>query len=70
MTPAEIQKVEKYLRKTFNLPAIEVRKRPKKQDSAEVYIKEEFLAVLSKDEEDGETTYHFQMAILADDLEA
>jgi hypothetical protein len=68
MTPAELQRVEKYLKKTFHLDSIVVKKRLKKEDSAEVYVDDEFVAVLSKDVEDGETTYHFQMAILADDL--
>ncbi len=68
MTPAEIKSVEKYLRKTFDLEAIEVRKRAKKQDSVEVFVKEEFVGVIYKDDEDNEITYQFQMAILADDL--
>ncbi len=68
MTPAEIKNLEAYLRKTFELNAIEIRKRQKKQDSVEVFVKDEFIGVISKDEEDNEVTYHFQMAILADDL--
>ncbi len=68
MTPAEIKSLEKYLRKTFSLEAIEVRKRAKKQDSVEVFVKEEFVGVIYKDDEDNEITYQFQMAILADDL--
>ena len=68
MTPAEIKSLEKYLRKTFDLEAIEVRKRTKKQDSVEVFVKEEFIGVIYKDDEDNEVSYQFQMAILADDL--
>ncbi len=68
MTPAEIKSLENYLRKTFNLEAIEVKKRAKKQDSVEVFVKEEFVGVIYKDDEDNEVTYQFQMAILADDL--
>ena len=68
MTPAEIKSLEKYLRKTFDLEAIEVRKRAKKQDSAEVFVKEEFVGIIYKDDEDNEVSYQFQMAILADDL--
>jgi hypothetical protein len=70
MTPAEIKSLENYLRKTFDLKAIEVRKRQKKQDSVEVFVKEEFVGVIYKDDEDNEITYQFQMAILADDLNA
>lgn len=68
MTPAEIKSLETYLRKIFELDAIEVRKRAKKQDSAEVFVKEEFIGVIYKDDEDDEVSYQFQMAILADDL--
>jgi hypothetical protein len=68
MTPAEIKSLENYLRKVFELSAIEVRKRQKKQDSVEVFVKEEFVGIIYKDDEDNEITYQFQMAILADDL--
>jgi hypothetical protein len=68
MTPAEIKSLETYLRKTFDLKAIEVRKRQKKQDSVEVFVKDEFIGIIYKDDEDNEITYQFQMAILADDL--
>ena len=68
MTPAEIKNLETYLRKKFDLDAIEVRKRHKKQDSVEVFVKEEFVGVIYKDDEDNEISYQFQMAILEDDL--
>jgi Protein of unknown function (DUF3126) len=70
MTPAEINALQSYLRKTFGLEAIEVRKRPKKADSVEVFVKEEFIGVIYKDDEDNEVSYQFQMAILEDDLKA
>jgi Protein of unknown function (DUF3126) len=65
----EIVKLNAYLRKQFNNPAISVRKRPQKTDSAEVYIGEDFIGVMSRDEEDGELSYHFAMSILEIDLE-
>lgn len=68
MTPAEIKSLETYLRKIFGLNAIEIKKRQKKQDSVEVFVKDEFIGVIYKDDEDNEVTYQFQMAILADDL--
>jgi Protein of unknown function (DUF3126) len=70
MTSEEIKSIETYLRKTFELESIEVRKRQKKQDSAEVFVKEEFVGVIYKDDEDDEISYQFQMAILADDLKS
>lgn len=69
MTRDEILKLEHYLQKIFRLPAIQVRQRPQKEDSAEVYVGEEFIGVLFRDDEDeGETAYQFQMAILDYDL--
>ncbi len=69
MTKDEIAKVEAYLRKTFGTPNLTVRARPKKDDSAEVYIGDDFIAVLFREDEDGEISYQFQMAILDVDLE-
>ncbi len=69
MTKDEIQRLEAYLRKLFNRKGLEVRRRAKKDDSAEVYIDDEFIGVLFRDEEDGELTYQLQIAILDFDLE-
>ena len=69
MKPEEIAKLSKFLRAKFELPSISVRKRPQKSDSAEVYIGEEFVGVIFRDEEDGELSYNFSMAILDFDLE-
>lgn len=70
MKPDEIVKLETYLRKTFRLDTIEVRQRPNKDDSAEVYIDDEFTGVLFRDEEDGELSFHFEMTILDFDLDS
>ncbi len=69
MKPEEIAKLTKFLRAKFELASISVRKRPQKNDSAEVYIGEEFVGVIFRDEEDGELSYNFSMAILDFDLE-
>jgi hypothetical protein len=55
----EIQKLEAFFRKRFNMPQMEVRQRPQKNDSAELYI----------GDEDGDLSYNFTMAILDIDLE-
>lgn len=68
MQPSEISQLEAYLKRTFQLPSIQVRARPQKDDSAEVYIGEEFIGVIFRDDEDGERNYNFQMAILEFDL--
>ena len=71
MTKDELQKVEAYLRKTLGSASLSVRPRPRKADSAEVYVGEEFVGVLFKDDEDeDDLSYNFQMAILAMDLDA
>ena len=69
MKREEIVRLERYLRKTFRLDTIEVKQRPKKDDSAEVYIGDEFIGILFKDDEDDELSYQFQMAILGYDLD-
>ena len=61
--------VERYLRQTFANHSIRVVGRPKKDDSAEVYIGEEFVGVLFLDDEDGDRSFNFTMAILDTDLE-
>ncbi len=68
MTRDEIVKLERYLKRVFRLADIQVKQRPRKEDSAEVYIGDEFIGVLFRDDEEGETSYQFQMAILDYDL--
>ena len=65
----EMAKVERYLRQTFANHSLRVVGRPKKTDSAEVYVGEEFVGVLFVDDEDGDRSYNFTMAILDMDLE-
>lgn len=69
MNKDELAKLQGYLRKTFGSSVLEVRAQPKKKDMAEVFIGEEFIATLYREEEEGEVSYQFQMAILDMDLE-
>src|ERR1043166_244133 len=64
----EVRKLDAYLKRVFGNPKIRVVPRPKKDDSAEVYIGEEFIGVLFVDDEDDDRSFQFQMAILEDDL--
>ena len=64
----EIRKIEGYMRRLFGNAKIRIVPRPKKDDSAEVYIGEEFIGVLFVDDEDDDKSYNFQMAILETDL--
>ncbi len=69
MTREEITRLETYLRRTLECGKLVVRARPKKDDSAEVYIGDEFIGVLYRDDDDEDLSYQFQMAILEMDLE-
>ncbi len=69
MDVQEIRKLDAYLKGLFGNARIRVVARPKKDDSAEVYVGEEFIGVLFVDDEDDERSYNFQMAILATDLD-
>ena len=69
MNVEELKKIDAYLKRLFSNPRIKVVPRPKKDDSAEVYIGDEFIGVLFVDDEDDDKSYNFQMAILETDLE-
>lgn len=68
MNKSEIWRVEKYLRNLFRLDTITLVERPKQPDSVEVMVNGEFVGVVFRDEEDGEISYAFNMAILEMDL--
>jgi len=68
LKPEELRKLDSYFKRTFN-PQMQVRARPRKDDSAEVYIGDEFLGVLFRDDEDGDLSFNFSMAILDIDLD-
>lgn len=67
MDSSEIARIQKYLRDTFGNPNINIRRRGK-EDSVEAYLGDEFIAVIFKDEDEGELSYAFQMTILDIDL--
>ncbi|MBD1548149.1 DUF3126 family protein [Roseibium aggregatum] len=69
MKPDEIRKLEAYLKQKFELDRIQVKARPRKDDSAEVYIGDEFVGVIFRDDEDEDLSWNFQMAILEIDLD-
>jgi len=66
LKPEEIRKLDAYFKRTFQNPQLQVKARPRKDDSAEVYVGDEFLGIVFKDEDDGD--YNFSMAILDIDL--
>ncbi|GAB4534797.1 MAG: DUF3126 family protein [Parvularculaceae bacterium] len=68
MDPSEVSRVQKYLRDKFGCPRIQIRRRSNKDDSAEVFIDDEFIGVIFRDDDEGELSFAFQMAILDVDL--
>lgn len=62
-------RIERYLRKLFENDKLRVVPHPKKTDMAELMIGDEFVGPIYRDEEDGEVSYPFQMAILDIDLD-
>ena len=67
-TPDELVKVQAYLRDTFKNPALAVRPRSQTLDSIEILLNGEFLGLVYKTVEEGETSYDFNMSILDIDL--
>jgi len=64
----EISRLQSYFRKLFGLDTIVVQGRVKNDGSAEVSIGGEFIGVVFRDEDEGEVSYAFNMAILEMDL--
>jgi hypothetical protein len=58
-----------YLRRRFDNEKIRVVTRPKKTDSLEAYMGEEFIGVLFVENEKGRRSYIFELPILDVDLE-
>lgn len=68
ITPDELVKIQAYLRSKFGNEGLAVRPRSQTGDSIEVLLNGEFIGLVYKDEDEGETSYDFNMAILAIDL--
>lgn len=69
MNKQELQQLTDYFRRTFDNPGLAVKPRPKIADSAELYAGEEFLGIVTKIVDEGETSYDLSMSILDIDLE-
>lgn len=63
----ETLRLEAYLKEKLN-PGLRLLARDKANDSLEVYLGAEFLAVVYKDEEEGETSYQLMMTVLKEDI--
>ena len=67
MNQTEAVRVQLYMRQLFGNDRIILKLRPK-DGSAEVMMGQEFIGVLFRDDEDGDVSYAFNMAILEEDL--
>lgn len=68
MEESEMARVQRYLREKFGNDSIIVKERPQSDGSVEVYLGEEFIGIIYKDEEEGDISYDFNMSILEFDL--
>ena len=64
-----MRRIEAHLKRTFGNPHVALKGRPKQKDSAEVELKGEFIGVIYEDEDEA-GSFLFEMAILAEDLDA
>ncbi|MGB2219823.1 MAG: DUF3126 family protein [Henriciella sp.] len=68
MTREESLRLEAYLKQKLN-PEIRLAARKETSDSVEVYLGSEFIAVVYKDEDEGEVSYALNMTVLQEDLD-
>ena len=64
----DIRQLDAYLKRKFDNERVRVVARPRKQDSAEVYVGEEYIGVLFFDDKDARSSF-FELPILALDLD-
>lgn len=64
----ELPRLQSYLERKFGTNGFALKMRERAEDSVEVILNGEFIAVIYKDEDEGEVSYDFNMAILAEDL--
>ena len=68
MKDFEQKQIKEYLNKKFHTSNFSVRERKSIEDSFEIYLGDEFLGLIYKEDEDGEIAYQFHMTILSEDL--
>jgi len=68
MQKSEIDRLQKYLQQKFGNTHISLAARKEADDSVEVKLNGEFIGVIYRDEEEGDVSYDFNMAILEMDL--
>lgn len=68
MNKSEIVRLQRYLREKFGNDKLSLAERKETQDSVEVALDGEFIGVIYRDDDDGDVSYDFNMAILEADL--
>lgn len=68
MTRTEILRIRKYLNTKFGNDKFTLETSQSADDSMEVHFDGEFIGLIYRDEDEGEISYAFQMAILEMDL--
>ncbi|HCS69379.1 MAG: DUF3126 family protein [Alphaproteobacteria bacterium] len=68
MKLSEIARLQQYLRSAFDNNRFTVKPPKKEGHPVEVYLGEQFVGVLHRDEDEGEVSYSLQIAILEEDL--
>ena len=68
MNKSEIDRLQQYLQQKFGNNLISLAPRKEADDSVEVKLSGEFIGVIYRDEEEGDISYDFNMAILEMDL--
>ena len=67
MEKEETLRLEAYLKEKLT-PGIRLVSRSQTDDSVEVYLGAEFIAVVYKDVDEGEVAYQYQMTVLSEDI--
>lgn len=69
MNASDTAKVQRYIKQRFGNHKLNLARRENKEDSADLMLEDEFIGVVFRDDEDGETCYHVQITILEEDLD-
>lgn len=68
MEAQDIGRLQHYLRGVFGNNRLSVKPPARPNAPVEVYVGEEFLGTLHRDDDEGEVSFAFTMAILEEDL--
>jgi hypothetical protein len=68
MNTSEIQRLQKYLQEKFGNKNFKIVPRKEDKESAEVLLGTEFIGTIYRDDDEGDVSFDFNMAILEMDL--